>query len=67
MELAGRTTSVTAWVPSALRNRIIMGSGMLEDLGFSAIEEIPRWIGSDGPITETRTLGIPGLGSTVTT
>ena len=66
IELTGRTTSVTAWVFSALRNRIIVGSGTLEDLEFSAVEEIPRWIGSDGPIEETRILGIPGLGSTVT-
>jgi hypothetical protein len=28
VELAGRTTSVTAWVSLALRNRIIVGSGI---------------------------------------
>jgi hypothetical protein len=38
----------------------------LQDLGFSTVKEIPKWIGSDGPIEETRTLGIPGLGSAVT-
>jgi hypothetical protein len=66
VELAGRTTSVTAWVSPALRNRIIVGSGTLQDLGFSTVEEIPKCIGSDGPIEETRTLGVPGLGSAVT-
>jgi hypothetical protein len=57
VELAGRTTSVTAWVFPALRNRIILGSGTLQDLGFSTVEEIPKWIGSDGPIEETRRFG----------
>jgi hypothetical protein len=49
-----------------LRNRIIVGSGTLQDLGFPTVKEIPKWIGSDGPIEETRTLGVPGLGSAVT-
>jgi hypothetical protein len=66
VEIAGRTTSVTAWVSPALRNRIIIGSGTLQELGFSTVEEIPKWIGSDGPIEDTRTLGVPGLGSTIT-
>ena len=61
VELAGRTTSLAAWVSPALRSRIIVGSGRLEDLGFSAVKEIPRWIGSDRPIQETRTLGVPGF------
>jgi hypothetical protein len=66
VEIAGRTTSVTAWVSPALRNRIIIGSETLQELGFSTVEEIPKWISSDGPIEGNRTLGIPGLGSAVT-
>ena len=62
----GRTTSVTAWVSPALRNRIIIGSETLHELGFSTVEEIPKWISSDGPIKGTRTLGVPGLGSAIT-
>ena len=66
IELAGRRTSVTAWVSPALRNRIIVGAGTLEDLGFSSVEGIPRWIDSDRTIEETRTLIVPGIGSAVT-
>ena len=65
IQIAGRTSSVKAWVSPALRSRIIVGSGTLEDLGFSAVEEIPRWISSDGPIADTRTVGIRGMGAAV--
>ena len=42
IQIAGRTTSVTAWVSPVLRSRIIVESRTLEDLGFSVVEEIPR-------------------------
>ena len=53
IQIAGRTTSVTAWVSPVLRSRIIVESRTLEDLGFSAVEETPGWTGSDGPIKES--------------
>jgi hypothetical protein len=66
VEIAGRPTTVTAWVSPALRNKIIIGSDTLQELGFSTVLEIPKWISPDGPIKGTRTRGVPGLGSAVT-
>ena len=60
VEIAGRPTTVTAWVSTAIRNKIIIGYDTLHELGFSEVEAIPQWITPDGPIRGTRMRGVPG-------
>jgi hypothetical protein len=42
VEIAGRPTTVTAWVSTAIRNKIIIGSDTFQELGFSEVEAIPQ-------------------------
>ena len=43
MELAEKSCNVTAWVSPAIRDKIIIGSTTLSDLGFSKVEDIYTW------------------------
>ena len=64
--IAGRTTSVTAWVTNAIESgQLIIGSGTLEDLGLH-LHNVRYDSNPRGHARETRTIRIPGGGSALT-
>ena len=67
IQIGGQQTSVTAWVTTSLRNKLIICTGTLEDLDFSTVNDIPEWVSSNSaPLEDTRMVGIPGMGAATT-
>ena len=61
-----RTTSVTTWMTNAIkRGQLIIGSGMMEDLGLRLLH-VPDYSNPRGHAQETSTVRIPGGGSALT-
>ena len=67
IQIGGQQTSVTAWVTTSLRNKLIICTGTLEDLDFSTVNDITELVSSNGaPLEDTRMVGIPGMGAATT-
>ena len=63
--IAGRTTSVTAWVTNAIGGgQLIIGSGVMEDLDLH-LQDVPDDSNPRGHAQETRTVRMPGGGPAV--